>query len=154
MPTTDITTARGLLMLSLLPVFMAMHHYVPDISTKIRLANLLAPMAYISNMESPIHWLSRQEGTFDIFWRLFGDGELLPSDWILDCLASLFCPHTDSADNACGHDGICTNLLFTFSGYDCNQLNISLIDRMMHHSPAGSSSATILHYFQEINSGG
>lgn len=135
-------------------VFMAMHHYWPEVSDLIRLGNLMAPMAYISNMESPLGWLASQEGPIEIFWSLFGDGELLPSNWILDCLASLACSHSDSGNTACHNGDLCTNLIFTFSGYDCDQLNISLVDKMMHHTPAGSSSHTLLHYFQEIKSGG
>jgi len=127
--------------------FMAMSHYRPDLYQKVRLANLMSPMAYISNMKSPMRWLTTTEGILEVFYNLFGDGELLPSDNIVDCLASLFCINPQTV-------GLCTEIVFIFSGFDSEQLNTTLMDAFMHHSPAGTSSKTLLHLLQLVKSGG
>merc|ERR1711892_309914 len=127
--------------------FMAMSYYRPDLNQRVRLANLMSPMAYISNMESPIGWLAHREGIFETFFNIFGDGELLPSNTITDCLASLFCINPITV-------GLCKEIVFLFSGFDSDQLNITLMDSFMHHSPAGASSKTLLHIFQLVKSGG
>jgi len=127
--------------------FMAMAHYRPDLSQKIRLANFMSPMAYISNMKSPIGLLAREEGILQFFDNWFGDGELLPSSNLIDCLASLFCKNPATV-------GLCTEFVFIITGFDSEQLNITLMDSFMHHSPAGTSSKTLLHILQLVKSGG
>jgi len=126
---------------------MAMPYYNTAISDKIRLANFMAPMAYISNMKSPIGYLAYEEGILQLFDNLFGDGELFTSNVIIDCLATLFCNNPTTVD-------LCSELIFIIAGADSNQLNDTLIDAFMHHSPAGTSSKTLLHVLQLVKSGG
>lgn len=134
--------------------FMAMHHYHPEVADFVRLANFLSPMAYMSHMKGPISWIASQEGALELFFNLFGWGELLPSNLIMDCLASAFCPHTDDGTSVCdNHENFCSNIIFLLSGFDCAQQNVTLVDRIMHHTPAGTSSVTLLHYLQGIKSG-
>merc|ERR1711887_110826 len=90
-------------------------------------------MAYISNMRSPIGYLAYEEGILQLFDNLFGDGELFTSNVIIDCLATLFCNNPTTVD-------LCSELIFIIAGADSNQLNDTLIDAFMHHSPAGTSS--------------
>merc|ERR1711973_723475 len=125
--------------------FMAMHHYRTDIPQKIRLAHLLSPVAYVKHMESPIHWIAGLGPLLDTILSWFGIGEFLPSNLLIDCLASLFCHGLT--------EGICTNILFLLCGYDKPQMNSTLLDTIMHHTPAGASTNTIFHYAQEIRSG-
>jgi len=126
---------------------MAMPFYRPDISDKIRLANFMAPMAYISNMRSPIGYLAYEEEILQFFDRYFGDGELFTSNFIIDCLATLFCKNPATVD-------LCSELIFIIAGTDSNQMNMTLMDAFMHHSPAGTSSKTLLHVLQLVKSGG
>ncbi|XP_023329827.1 gastric triacylglycerol lipase isoform X2 [Eurytemora carolleeae] len=49
-------------------------------------------------------------------------------------------------------DGICTNILFVLCGYDEPQMNTTLLPTILHHTPAGASTSTILHYIQEVKS--
>jgi len=126
--------------------FMAMHHYRKDISQKVRLAHLLSPVAYVGHMTSPIGWIAGLDGIIEtIVVDLMGIGEFLPSNLLMDCLASLFC-----------HEGVlqglCTNILFVLCGFDEPQVNTTLLETIIHHTPAGASSKTILHYAQEVNS--
>jgi len=126
---------------------MAMPHYRPDLSHKIRLANFLSPMAYISNTKSVLGLLALQEDILQFVIDWFGSGEFLPSDLIIDCLASLVCNNADTV-------GLCSEIVFLIGGFDSDQLNITLMDSFMHHSPAGSSTKTFLHILQMINTGG
>ena len=44
--------------------------------------------------------------------ELMGVGEFLPSNLLMDCLASLFCHETEITQ------GLCTNILFVLCGFD------------------------------------
>ena len=48
---------------------------------------------------------------------------------------------------------LCESVLFLLCGYDPAQLNETLLDTIVHHTPAGASTFTILHYAQEVTSG-
>jgi lysosomal acid lipase/cholesteryl ester hydrolase len=123
--------------------FMAMHHYRKDIGEKIRLAHLLSPVAYVGHMESPIGWIAGFGDALNTILHLLGIGEFLPNTLLIDCLASLFC-HEGLTQ------GICTNILFVLCGYDEPQMNKTLLPDILHHTPAGAATTTILHYAQEV----
>merc|ERR1712183_881056 len=76
-----------------------------------------------------------------------GVGEFLPSNLLIDCLATLFCHETVT-------QGLCTNILFILCGFDEAQMNTTLLPDILHHTPAGASTHTILHYAQEKTTGG
>jgi len=131
--------------------FMAMHHYRPDIGEKVRLANFLAPVASESEMGGPIGWLAGfMDGIFD--WvledllNMMGVGEFLPSNLFMDCIASLFCQSGTAA--------LCSNVLFIIAGFDEAQMNTTLLDTIMHHTPAGASTHSLLQYGQLKATGG
>lgn len=125
--------------------FMAMHKYRKDLAAKIRLANLLAPVAGEANMGGPIGWIADSwiEGMLEWLLGLMGIGEFLPDSLLIDCLASLFCNEGEITQ------GLCTNILFILCGFDEAQLNKTLLPDILHHTPAGASTYTILHYAQE-----
>jgi len=129
--------------------FMAMHHYRPDIGEKIRLANFLAPVASEANMGGPLGWIAGLgiDGILDGILSMMGVGEFLPSNLLIDCLASLFCHESAT-------QGLCTNILFILCGFDEAQMNTTLLPTILHHTPAGASTHTILHYAQEKPEGG
>ncbi|XP_023341267.1 lipase 3 [Eurytemora carolleeae] len=125
--------------------FMAMHHYKQDVASKIRLAHLLSPVAYVGNMESPIGWIAGLGPLLDAILGFLGIGEFLPGNVLMDCLATLFC-HEGLTQ------GICTNILFILCGFDEPQMNTTLLETIMKHTPAGASTPTVLHYAQEVTS--
>ena len=60
------------------------------------------------------------------------------------------------ADLICDEDSLpmlCENIVFLLCGFDSGQANLTLIDTIVHHTPAGSSSKTLVHYAQEMGSG-
>jgi len=131
--------------------FMAMHHYRPDIGQRVRLANFLAPVASEADMGGPLGWIAGfMNGIFDVILEdlltMMGVGEFLPSNLFMDCLASLFC-HSATAE-------LCSNILFIIAGFDEQQMNTTLLDTIMHHTPAGASTHSLLHYGQLKATGG
>merc|ERR1719175_135758 len=122
--------------------FMAMHHYRKDIAEKIRLAHFLSPVAYVGHMQSPIGWIASLGDAVYTILSWFGIGEFLPSNLLIDCLASLFCHESIT-------QGLCTNILFILCGFDEAQMNTTLLPDILHHTPAGASTHTVLHYAQE-----
>ena len=73
-------------------------------------------------------------------------GEFLPSSLLMDILAEMFCDE-DSLPELCG------SVLFLICGFDDEKLNTTLLDTIVHHTPAGASSRTLIHYGQEMASG-
>merc|ERR1711976_722099 len=63
----------------------------------------------------------------------------------MDLLATLFC-HEGTVQ------GLCSSILFILCGFDEAQLDKELLETIIHHTPAGASTQTVLHYAQEVNS--
>ena len=77
---------------------------------------------------------------------LLGIGEFLASTMLMDRLA----------DNVCTEDAnpqFCESILFLLCGFDSEKFNVTLLDTIVHHTPAGTSVKTLLHYGQELGSG-
>ena len=81
-----------------------------------------------------------------ILENLFGYGEFLPSSALMDTFADLICDE-DSVPQ------LCESIFFLLCGFDSGQANLTLVDTIVHHTPAGSSSKTLVHYAQEMASG-
>ena len=63
----------------------------------------------------------------------------------MDILADLVCDENI-------FQGLCQSVLFVLCGFDEAQLNKTLLETITHHTPAGTSTKTVVHYAQEINS--
>ena len=60
------------------------------------------------------------------------------------------------ADLICDEDSVpqlYESIFFLLCGFDSGQANLTLVDTIVHHTPAGSSSKTLVHYAQEMASG-
>merc|ERR1712038_1426518 len=104
-----------------------------------------APVASEANMSGPLGWIADSwiEGIMEWLLPLLGIGEFLPDSLLIDCLASLFCNEGEITQ------GLCTNILFILCGFDEAQMNKTLLPDILHHTPAGASTYTILQYAQE-----
>ena len=86
--------------------YMAMNSVDQSWAERVELAVLLAPIAFMDNMESPLRYIAPFVGLFDVdshfspfefVLRIFfqwivdhlGSGEFLPSNWLMDLLAGL-----------------------------------------------------------------
>ena len=70
----------------------------------------------------------------------------MPSSALIDAFADVVCDE-DSLPQ------LCESIMFLRCGFDSGQANLTLIDTIIHHTPAGSSSKTLVHYGQEMASG-
>jgi len=125
---------------------MAMVNYHPEMNEKIILASLLAPVAFVENMRSPIALLAPIADSFEEVLERLGIGEFFPSNKLMDLLAEYVCDEEY-------YPTYCENIVFLLMGFDKAQTNETLLDTILHHSPAGTSARAVVHYAQEINSG-
>ncbi len=49
-------------------------------------------------------------------------------------------------------DELCSSVIFLLCGFDEAQLNRTMLETIVHHTPAGTSTNTVIHYAQEVNS--
>ena len=49
-------------------------------------------------------------------------------------------------------DELCSSVLFVLCGFDEAQLNKTMLETITHHTPAGTSTNTVIHYAQGVNS--
>jgi len=122
--------------------FMAMNSVDQSWADRVELAVLLAPVAFMDNMESPLRYLAPFIGAFDWIAEHLGSGEFLPSSWLMDLLAGLC--DVDFIDEL-----VCKNVVFLICGYDQAQMNETMMSTIASHIPAGTSAFTIVHYGQE-----
>jgi len=126
--------------------FMVLMNARPEYADKVKMANLLAPIAYVEHMQSPLRLIAPFTDEIEFLFDLLGWGEFLPSSWWMDLLAELVC---DSV-----FEPLCENFLFLIAGFDDAQMNATLLPTIISHTPAGASTKQIVHYGQEVDSGG
>ncbi|TRY73442.1 hypothetical protein TCAL_06993 [Tigriopus californicus] len=127
--------------------FMVTMNKRPEYAEKIMMANLLAPVAFVEHMKSPIRLIAPFVDEIEWIADFLGLGEFLPSSGFMDLIADIFC-------DGGWLQGICESVLFLMCGFDEAQVNETLLDTIIHHTPAGASTFTVIHYAQEVNSGG
>jgi len=124
--------------------YMAMNSMDPTWADKVELAVLLAPIAFVDHMHSPIKLIAPFSDLVQWVADHMGIGEFLPSNWLMDLIA----------DFACGVNNpleiICENVVFLLTGYDEQQMNKTMLPTIASHCPAGTSTYTVLQYAQEI----
>ncbi|XP_053616537.1 lipase 3-like [Plodia interpunctella] len=108
----------------------------------------LAPVAYMTDIKSPIRLLARYSDNLEFLLKLLGANEFLPQNAVLRWLSKHACEinHYEEV--------ICENSLFVLCGHDASQFNKTLLPIILGHVPAGASTKTLVHYAQEIKSGG
>ncbi|XP_007942239.1 lipase member K [Orycteropus afer afer] len=116
----------------------------PELAKKIQIFFALAPVITVKYTQSPMKkltTLSRQ-----VVKVLFGDKMFYPHTFFNQFIATKIC-------NQKLFHRICSNFLFTVSGFDPNNLNMSRLDVYLAQSPAGTSVQNMLHWAQVANSG-
>lgn len=108
----------------------------------------LAPVAFMTDIKSPIHLLARYSNNLEFLLKLLGANEFLPQNAVLRWLSKHACEinHYEEA--------ICENSMFVLCGHDERQFNRSLLPTILGHVPAGASTKTLVHYAQEIKNFG
>jgi len=124
--------------------FMAMGDSHPEVYESIALAHFFAPIAYVGHMTSPIRLISPFTAQVKFACDTAGYGDFLPSSKIVDYFASEACKNGDILQE------ICSSVLFLLCGFDQAQLDVTMLDTIIHHTPAGASTYTIIHYGQNV----
>lgn len=114
----------------------------------LRAGYALAPVAYMSDIRSPIRIIARFANNIEYLLKLLGGYEFLPQNVVLRWLSEHACEinHYEEV--------ICENSLFVLCGHDEKQFNRTLLPIILGHVPAGASTKTLVHYAQEIRAGG
>jgi len=125
--------------------FMAMNSQNQSWADHIELAVLLAPVAYVEHMDSPLTLLAPFANSIQWIADHLGMGEFLPSNFLMDMLAVFACSDGSLLQ------GICENVVFLMTGYDQTQMNETMLETIANHIPAGTSSYVVLQYAQGVN---
>lgn len=108
----------------------------------------LAPVAYMTQIQSPIRLLAKYVNNIDFLMKLLGVNEFLPQSSVMRWLSKYACDINHYEEN------VCENILFILAGFDKKQFNRALWPIILSHLPAGASTKTLIHYAQEIHNDG
>ncbi|XP_044255204.1 lipase 3-like [Tribolium madens] len=129
--------------------FYVMTSMRPEYNDKIKAHFSLAPIGYMNHMTSPLmHIMAFWSGPLDLLFKLIGVNEFLPSNEFMALVGDVLCGDDDITQI------LCTNALFAICGFSASEMNATILPVLTGHTPAGSSVMQLMHYAQEINSGG
>ncbi|XP_016872034.1 lipase member K isoform X3 [Homo sapiens] len=111
----------------------------PELAKKIKIFFALAPVVTVKYTQSPMKKLTTLSRR--VVKVLFGDKMFHPHTLFDQFIATKVC-------NRKLFRRICSNFLFTLSGFDPQNLNMSRLDVYLSHNPAGTSVQNMLHWAQ------
>ncbi|EAT43642.1 AAEL004933-PA [Aedes aegypti] len=128
-------------------VFFVMCSERPEYNEKILLAQGLAPIAFMEHMNSPLlKVMVKHLDAISTIADLFSLKEFKPIPSVVLEVAKYLCPQSKP-------DNLCVNILFQITGANPNQVDPKMVQLLLGHIPAGSSTKQILHFAQEVRSG-
>jgi lysosomal acid lipase/cholesteryl ester hydrolase len=116
----------------------------PEYNDKMKLFVAMAPVTTVGSIKSAIKYLAPFTSEVEYLFWLLGYNEFLPSDGIMKYLSQFVC-NTEVKF-------LCENVLFLLAGADSKQLNTTRLGVYTAHLPAGSSTKSIVHFAQMVNS--
>ncbi|XP_015172147.1 PREDICTED: uncharacterized protein LOC107064237 [Polistes dominula] len=120
----------------------------PSYNDKMRLVISLGPISYFKHKLPPLlDNLMKLVPQFKIMFEENGIYEILPQSKLMKSVGKYLCREKSIALP------ICTSLLFQISGHDSAQLNESTISYIMNYMPAGASTQSFYHYYQNYLTG-
>ncbi|XP_058839895.1 lipase 3-like isoform X1 [Topomyia yanbarensis] len=151
----------------------------PEYNDRIEAVFAMAPVAFMGHVKSPIRLLAPFSNDIEIpldqfpslhipnwvdgfandilkrlslrllmILKFFGSNEFMPQNKIIRYLAKYGCELTEAEKY------ICENTVFVLCGFDKEQYNATLMPVIFGHTPAGTSTKTVVHYAQEIHEHG
>ncbi|KPI94007.1 Lipase 3, partial [Papilio xuthus] len=127
--------------------FWVMASTRPEYNNKISAMHALAPIAFISNIKSPlIKTLGPFTNSLELVMKMLGANEFLPNGKINELAGEKFCLEEAVTQV------LCKNLLFLICGFNNEQLNNTMLPVVLGHTPAGASTKQIIHFGQLYNS--
>ncbi|XP_015354449.1 lipase member K [Marmota marmota marmota] len=116
----------------------------PELAKRIKIFFALAPVVTVKYTRSPIKKLTTLSRR--TIKALFGDKMFSPHTLMEQFIATKMC-------NRKIFHHMCSNFMFTVTGFDPQNLNMSRLDVYLAQSPAGTSVQNMLHWAQAVNSG-
>ncbi|XP_072747886.1 lysosomal acid lipase/cholesteryl ester hydrolase-like [Anoplolepis gracilipes] len=126
--------------------FYIMASELPMIAQNVRMMISFAPAAFISHMTSPVKYLVSFGTVYKWFMGHFFHDEFIPQRGFWRFVSKYVCEENFI------QWWVCAKLMFKITGYDKEQFDYSLVPVILSHAPAGSSTKTLLHYFQMYKS--
>ncbi|KAJ0173918.1 hypothetical protein K1T71_010064 [Dendrolimus kikuchii] len=128
-------------------VLLALAATEPEYNEKIATLHALAPMAYMSNVRSPLLKISAPTSHLhEQFRHHFGHGKFDPTPETMDTVGGSLC------ENQIGCKNVCSNLNFVMAGMNIDGPQPENLPVIMAHLPAGTSTRTIKHFGQAVAS--
>ncbi|XP_037912093.1 lipase 3-like isoform X3 [Hermetia illucens] len=117
--------------------------------------NIEIPLKYLTSLRIP-NWvdiianriLNNMSLRILMIIKFLGANEFMPQNRIVKFLAKYGCELTQVERE------ICENTLYVLCGFDKSQFNSTLMPVIFSHTPAGTSTKTLVHYAQEIDEEG
>ncbi|XP_014270326.1 lipase 3 [Halyomorpha halys] len=117
----------------------------PEYNSRINLFISLSPVAYMSHIRSTVFRILY--GPLAHALMKMGFNDFVPQNELITKLNRNLCQLHSS------FGAICSNVLFLIAGYDSEQLNQTLLPVIFGHLPAGTSTASLVHYGQSMQTG-
>lgn len=115
-----------------------------EYNDKIKLLTVLAPVATIGHMSVFLKYIAPFSNNLGYLMKILGENEFLPNGPHMEFFKRLFCVSVDRL--------FCEDIVFAFFGADKKQLNETRLGVYAAHFPAGSSTKSVVHYGQMVNS--
>ncbi|KAF4531446.1 hypothetical protein B566_EDAN004217 [Ephemera danica] len=114
----------------------------PELQHRVRQMHALAPVAFMSRMQSPLRNLAPY-----VTLALLGEHEFLPHGEVQSLLVEEFLRVNHLAEKGTEF------VFFSICGFDPAEFNKTLLPIILGHTPAGASTQSVLQYLQEVQSG-
>lgn len=119
----------------------------PQYNKKIKAMFGLGPVATVKHIISPIKYLAPFANDIHILLNLLGDYEFLPYNRKYVEWTEFVCTHFRYEKL------MCRDALFFLCGFDAHQFNMTWLPVILSHGAEGTSTMTVVHYAQEVNTG-
>ncbi|CAH0724353.1 unnamed protein product, partial [Brenthis ino] len=124
-------------------ILFAMLTLRPEYNNILKAGFALAPVAFLTNLKSPLKSLAPIASNVAYMEMLYGSHEFLPKDSILGRMTSSC--KVDKMDSV-----VCKNVIFYICGYNEKQFNKELLPIFLSNLGTGTSWKTAVHFAQEI----
>ncbi|XP_034830993.1 lipase 3-like [Maniola hyperantus] len=127
-------------------VLFAMLSLRPEYNDRLAAGFALAPVAFLSDVRSPVKALAPIASNVAYMEMLYGSHEFIPKHSVLGKMASSC--DADDVDAL-----VCKNVIFYICGYNEKQFNKTLLPVFLANLGTGTSWKTAVHFAQEILAG-
>ncbi|KAL7741320.1 hypothetical protein ACLKA6_013764 [Drosophila palustris] len=122
--------------------FFVMGSERPEYMSKIISMHAMAPVAFFEHTKSPVmKFLGEAHRSAIVLNKYFGTQEFLPKTAFTDMFSQQLCGSDRTKP-------ICSNVLFLTTGFNSEQLNMTMLPVYIAHAPAGASTKQVMHFGQ------